>query len=216
MTKEEAKKILQRMSNDGFYGSHVNEALKLGIEALKKQLCQETTECSDDEKIIKTLIEHFEWYSRRLVFKPFNYTVEHILDWLKKEREQNHAEWNEDDENRFRNLIYVVERSNEGKGTKEGFVKFINRLKSLRPQPKIEWGKEDEDYLKDVKCAVHAYFEEGYAEELCDWLHPHWKPSEEQVKAIDLAIRFVTDDFDEHPTLSETLRGLYNDLKKKL
>ena len=62
-------------------------------------------------------------------------------------KEQNFA-WSEEDENRFRNLIYLVEHSNEGKGTKEGFVKFINRLKSLkgRVQPNQEWSEEDERY----------------------------------------------------------------------
>ena len=55
--------------------------------------------------------------------------------------EQNPA-WSEEDENRFRNLVYLVEHSNEGKGTKEGFVKFINRLKSLKE--KYTWKPSDE------------------------------------------------------------------------
>ena len=45
-------------------------------------------------------------------------------------------------------------------------------------------------------------------------LRPHWKPSEEQIKAIRLAKSFVVDDFDEHPTLSEILMELEEQLKK--
>ena len=41
-----------------------------------------------------------------------------------------------------------------------------------------------------------------------------WKPSDEQIKAIRLARIFVTDDFGEHPTLSEILVELENQLKK--
>ena len=41
-----------------------------------------------------------------------------------------------------------------------------------------------------------------------------WKPSDEQIKAIRLARSFVTDDFDEHPALSEILIELEKQLKK--
>lgn len=55
-------------------------------------------------------------------------------EWDSEKKELKKIEqkltWSEEDENRFRNLIYLVEHSDEGKGTKEGFVEFINRLKS--------------------------------------------------------------------------------------
>ena len=37
MKREQAIEILQRMSNDGYYGSHVHDALRMGAEALEKQ-----------------------------------------------------------------------------------------------------------------------------------------------------------------------------------
>lgn len=40
-----------------------------------------------------------------------------------------------------------------------------------------------------------------------------WKPSDEQIKAIRLARSFVTDDFSEHPTLSESLMELEEQLR---
>ena len=42
----------------------------------------------------------------------------------------------------------------------------------------------------------------------------YWKPSDEQIEALEIAITFVTDDFGENPTLSETLRTLIEQLKK--
>ena len=64
----------------------------------------------------------------------FYYEKDELSSFLKslRDRIQPKQEWSEEDENRFRNLIYLVEHSDEGKGTKEGFVKFINRLKSLK------------------------------------------------------------------------------------
>jgi len=70
--------------------------------------------------------------------------AENWLETLKyRVQPQPKEEWTEEDENRFKNLIELVKQSNEGIGTKVGFVKFINRLKSLKPQPKQERCKED-------------------------------------------------------------------------
>ena len=70
--------------------------------------------------------------------------AENWLETLKyRVQPQPKEEWAEEDENRFKNLIELVKQSNEGIGTKVGFVKFINRLKSLKPQPKQERCKED-------------------------------------------------------------------------
>jgi len=41
-----------------------------------------------------------------------------------------------------------------------------------------------------------------------------WKPSNKQIEAIRLARTFVTDDFDEHPALSDTLVELEKQLEK--
>ena len=62
--------------------------------------------------------------------------------------EQNLA-WSEEDENRFNNLKWLVEHSNEGNGTKEGFIKFIDRLKK-RWKP----SEEQLDALHDAALYV--------------------------------------------------------------
>ena len=109
---------------------------------------------SEDERIRKWLIEMVEELRKaNPTNAEHNGNCSEAIAYLERQEEyiddirqyaynkglvdakQQPAEWSEEDENRFRNLIYLVEHSNEGKGTKEGFVKFINRLKSLRPQP---------------------------------------------------------------------------------
>lgn len=84
----------------------------------------------------------------------FQKMKEACYEWNAEKKELKKIEpnpaWSEDDENRFNNLIYLVEHSDEGKGTKEGFVKFINRLKSLKER--YTWKPSDEqlDALHDA------------------------------------------------------------------
>ena len=82
---------------------------------------------------------------------------------------------------------------------------------------KQEWSEEDETKLNDAINACKAQY--GNMSYTADWLLSlkerfTWKPSDEQIKAIRLARSFVTDDFDEHPALSEILIELEKQLKK--
>ena len=76
----------------------------------------------------------------------FQKMYEASYEWDAEKKELKKIEqspsWSEEDENRFRNLIYLVEHSDEGKGTKEGFVKFIYRLKSLKSKNAWKPSKE--------------------------------------------------------------------------
>ena len=58
---------------------------------------------------------------------------------------EKRSSWSEEDENRFNNLIFLVECSDENEPTKKGFIDFINRLKSLRPQS--QWKPSDEQMM---------------------------------------------------------------------
>ena len=88
---------------------------------------------------------------------------------------------------------------------------------------KPAWSEDDENMF----CKALYFLDAGYNHFKCtdgipeckDWLKSlkdryTWKPSDEQIKAIRLARSFVTDDFDEHPTLSEVLIELEEQLKK--
>ena len=89
------------------------------------------------------------------------------------------------------------------------------------------WSKEDELIISKINQVLNAQeYHDGATgikmnpyNDALDWLkflrpQKQWKPSEEQIKAIKLARSFVTDDFDEHPTLSEILVELEKQLKK--
>ena len=90
-----------------------------------------------------------------------------------------------------------------------------------------DWSEEDERAIGIIKVALeHPYDMEGKWDRkfALDWIKEHkkqltkpqntWKPSKEQIESIRLARTFVTDDFDEHPTLSEILVELEKQLKK--
>ena len=54
------------------------------------------------------------------------------LSWIEKQGVQESPEWDEADVNRFNNLIFLVECSKEGEATKQGFIKFIKRLRGMK------------------------------------------------------------------------------------
>jgi SPX domain protein involved in polyphosphate accumulation len=76
----------------------------------------------------------------------------YTYDFEKKElkKVEQKPAWSEEDENRFKNLIMLVNCSKENEPTKKGFINFINKLKSLRPQSKQEWSEEDEANLNEA------------------------------------------------------------------
>ena len=105
---------------------------------------------------------------------------------------------------------------------------WLDELKDrVQPQPKQEWSEEDEKIWKEISDMLW----EGYTQscsnftwdDIRDWVNPKiksirsqnaWKPSDEQIKAVRLARAFVTDNFDDNPTLSEILIELEKQLKK--
>ena len=118
---------------------------------------------SDDERIRKELKKVLDecLNARPQIVEEKQYI--RLITWLENQGEQNLAEWPEDwseeDENRFKNLIELVEQSNEGKGTKDGFVKFRNRLKSLKLQNTLKpsaWSEEDEEIIKRIDFWLYS------------------------------------------------------------
>ena len=64
------------------------------------------------------------------------------------------------------------------------------------------------EYEKIIKYA------EGENKHYTQSLEKTWKPTQKQLDAIELAKTFVTDDFGENPTLTDTLNELLEQLKK--
>lgn len=140
---------------------------------------------------------------------------------------QNNA-WSEEDENWLIDAINVCELN--GYNETAGWLK--NRFKSLkdRVQTKQEWSEEDKRSIRDsifyLKSAK-KYFEKDddilwnekwfnlcikFLESLYKKLQPQsqWKPSEEQMNALDSALQYSQVSHNSF----EYLNSLFNDLKK--
>lgn len=161
--KKELKKIEQK-SDDKVEPMSLDEAIK----HCKEKSCGNNTCALEHKQLEKWLIELKELKGQKLTAwsKEDERTFDGILDeieankedapdydvavydrylsWLKslKDRVQPRQEWSEEDENRFNNLIFLVECSKEGEATKQGFIKFINRLKFLREKYRWKPSKE--------------------------------------------------------------------------
>lgn len=97
------------------------------------------------------------------------------------------AEWSEEDEKLLDFWLDVIDRNDWRMD--ENFCKasrgFINRLKFLRPQPKQEWGEEDERIVKDIILAIKEVWEEKDANRMIaklKSLHPQPKQESEPIE----------------------------------
>ena len=89
--------------------------------------------CTTVKEKIRTYIAN-NFITDEVVKTDVKSIVRAMEEGVRLGKEENKSTWSEEDENRFKNLIELIEQSNEGKGTKEDFIKFINRLNSLRPR----------------------------------------------------------------------------------
>ena len=167
MTREEAIELVKEAMPTLW------KTTKDAIQTLIPELAE-----SEDERIERAIIDTLRRCNKGEKFLNDNWalTIDDVHTYLEKQKEQKPTEWSEEDENRFRNLIYLVLDSDEGKGTKDGFIKFIQRLKSsLRPQP-------------------------------------HWKPSDEQMGSLRLAIDSAKKA--QMNATADTLNEIYEQIKK--
>ena len=145
------------------------------------------------------------------------------------------AEWSEEDAKPFNDVLSGLKYAYEdltnhksfdsARDIKEAFDWMQARLKSLRPQPQPEWSEEDAkmrdrlikrlQYLSwntrtDTTMPNITYFDE------IEWLkslrpQPQWKPSEEQMKALEHVLEMVEEEWGYEEI---EVRSLIADLKK--
>ena len=72
--------------------------------------------------------------------------------------------------------------------------------------------KDSEESGREYENIVR--YAEGENKHYTQSLEKTWKPTQKQLDAIELAKTFVTDDFGENPTLTDTLNELLEQLKK--
>ena len=133
------------------------------------------------------------------------------------------AEWSEEDKRLLRTTLeclnYVSCQS------KTPVVNWLNSLpERFNIQPKQEWSEEDEDYRHDILLTLEALRSSAGStdtnivyQHLIDWLkslrpQPQWKPSEEQIHIIGLAIANLEPTG--HHSLCHELEQLKDNLKK--
>ena len=135
---------------DGKYEEALERARKgMAIDEIFPELHE-----SEDERIRETLIHIVKGACDKygIKYKGDDITEEKLLSYLERQKEQQPAEWSEEDEHYFQNLIMAVDSTFSDGNTKNWLQ---NRLKSIRP-------------------------------------YPHWKPSEEQMWAFEIAKKYTS------------------------
>ena len=102
---------------------------------------------------------------------------------------------------------------------KEQLDAEFEELKEFTIPKPAEWSEEDEKYFKACVRAMRTY--EGNDTPISKWIealkdrvchHPHWKPSEEQMRCFDIALALSDETMDEN--LHNVLVQLSEQLKK--
>ena len=140
--------------------------------------------------------------------------------------ETSPAEWSVEDYKTKRNLMSLLTNLRvNGKITEETYQKYYPWLKSPRPQSNWKHLSEKDTFIRD-RCYATIRDSELSDEEkewIFDFLkrcepQPHWKPSEEQMQALVVAIdeSVRCDEPYWRHILHGVLLGLHDDLKKLL
>lgn len=117
-----------------------------------------------------------------------------VIDHPEKYGLQKSAEWSE------RDKIIIEGACNALKIY--GHTKLASMLESISPQPKQEWSEGDEILRVRTINRLETLNFHGISgkeiRESIDWLkslrpQPHWKPSEEQMEALETAERWYSD-----------------------
>ena len=152
---------------------------------------------SEDEKIRKALLEMVHDTTGDSLWVDYNVHKEDAIAWLEKQKDTN----------------VLIQEASETAYTEGMRVERKHWLEKQGEQP--SWSEEDDIRLNHLIDFIQKYGLEYYAsiDKVIDFIHwlkslkpNHWKPSEEQMKAI----KFCCANFEEY----DVLKSLYNDLKK--
>ena len=135
-----------------------------------------------------------------------------------KQKEQKPAEWGEEDEKMLHQVLRCLDPTLP-RAKREEIELW---LKSLRPQPKVEWSEEDKAIVNCIACWLDGQFVTEAARKQClEWFNKHrrdflnsssWKPSEEQMSMLLAVINDPNNAGAESCQIA--LKSLYEQLKK--
>ena len=158
----------------------------------------------EDEKLLNSAIS--------LVYEVGDINLHSWLKSIKdRVRPQPKQEWSKEDSERL-DRIYKFIWANRKGDTDEIYQQEQDAewLMTLYPQPKQEWSEEDREMLDNCLGLIQ---EIDSTQEEQNWLKSlksnHWKPSEEQMEALECSYKSYMDGKERR-----TLESLYNDLKK--
>ena len=184
MTREEAIKKVRQMSLP-------KETMEI-LEALAPELNE-----SEDKRII----EEIKFAVMQMPSERQD-TKQRCLSWLEKQKEQKPAELSEG----------TIRRGIREVGLTQHQIDWLK--KNVCPQPKQEWSEEDDWKRKEL---IQYLEEKGdYRTVWMTWLkslrpQSHWKPSEEQMRAL---IEIICLGEISYVGQEEELISLKNNLKK--
>ena len=225
MTQEEKaeaySKAVEKAKQE--YSITTSEDRKQWLEELFPELRE-----SEDERIRKEILNYIDkatgckrwvaWLEKQGEQKSFDYENANIP--------QKDSTWGEEDKHWLQKVIDFMNHPDLIKATPTLAKDTINWLKSLKdrvqPQSKQEWSEEDEsnfqgiiDVIKENKHHTTDYEHMTYYK-LLSWFKSLknryvWKPSDEQMKALDWALSLAKNCGDE---CAFDLRTLQEQLKK--
>ena len=162
MDREEAINIVRKnIPHLGLGATEMTEALESLIPELSE---------SEDERIRKKLIGIF---TNESMCNIYGLKSKDVLAYLERQKEQKPAEWSEEEKRCLDEAIETLD--------KLGYDGMADNLKHLHPQPKQEWGEEDENARRYIHELIsfgytHKFMDAQTAADMKEWINKSIRP----------------------------------------
>ena len=192
-TKEQCDLLFQKMKEAGYEWDAEKKELKK-VEQNPAEWSEE-----DEDAINMAVIALEDMYSENEpettyagYSLPFDKAASRLKSLKERVQPQLKQEWSVEDERMLDEMhkFFDTHKVPSLKHDMNDYAKFINRLKSIRDRvlPKQEWSEEDKNMLQSI---LDEY--KSMPIEKRNWLkslkpQSKWKPSDEQMKALEHAI----------------------------
>ena len=146
----EANKVLKQCEEEELWIKNLLEKQKESLHI--QETCKENPNSftNEDEKIREEMIRYFtEMKKGGSVALPYD----DCITYLERRNEQKPAEWSEEDRRIIDRACVTLRAYANGELPDilpSEIFEYADKLQSLRPQPKEEWGEEDEENLEKV------------------------------------------------------------------
>ena len=213
----------EQKSADYNYDNRIQyDSIKSGVEAFAS-----TYSFNIESKLFSQLTKEQQQLWREEIEQAVVAGGENGIELARDNRykENRMVEWSEEDKNELEIIIGLIEDDKADavkqypkcKALHNAYDRMLHFLKSLRPQSKVEWNDKDEEYLARIDRALVILETNSPHINTADdrkWLkslRPSWKPSEEQMEALNTLL--CVGDFS-YVGQATKLQELYIELKK--